>query len=328
MDIGIIINCMIKLVLIMALGFILYRANILDSHCVKKMSAFVSKISAPLLTVAASLSSSAENRGAIFLIILAGFGMYFMFIAFGKLITNILPFPRKEKPLYESMMVCANCAFMGYPVLQSVLGDEAVFYSSMLHFALNIIIYTYTIAILKKVEKMNSEDGKEFFAETELKVSIKNKLKNLCKLLIGPGLLLSLLALFVYISGIRDNNVIYDTCYMIGNTTSALSMLILGASFAQYPVKESLMDIRTYGFALIRLLLIPATAYGFCRLIQLNDYMTTIVTITTGMPVGSVLLILGNEYITDTRLITRNIVVSTLLSVITIPLVVELFLIH
>lgn len=327
MDIYIIINCMIKMLLIMAVGFVLYRTNIMDSYSVRKLSGFVSKISAPLLTVAASLSSSSENRGAVFLIILAGFCMYFLFIIFGKLVTFIIPFPRKDKPLYESMMVCANCAFMGYPVLQSVLGDEAVFYSSMLHFALNIIIYTYTIAILRKTEKLYREESGDKVI-TETKESLKMKLQNLWRMLIGPGLLLGLLALFIYVSGIRDNGVIYDTCYMLGNTTSALSMLILGASFAQYPVKESLMDVKAYGFAVIRLLLIPAVSYGICRLIGVGDYLTSIVTITTGMPVGSVLLILGNEYITDTRLITRNIVVSTLLSVITIPFVVELFLIH
>ena len=119
-------------------------------------------------------------------------------------------------------------------------------------------------------------------------------------------------------AGIRDDGVIYETCYMIGNVTSVLSMLVLGATFAQYPVKESLSDIRSYGFAIIRLLVIPMVTLLVCRLIGVNDYYTSIATITNGMPVASMVVMMANEHN------ARNIVVTTALSLVTIPLVVAL----
>jgi len=111
---------------------------------------------------------------------------------------------------------------------------------------------------------------------------------------------------------------------MIGNVTSVLSMLVLGATFAQYPVKESLSDIRSYGFAIIRLLVIPMVTLLVCRLIGVNDYYTSIATITNGMPVASMVVMMANEHNADTRIVTRNIVVTTALSLVTIPLVVAL----
>ena len=142
--------------------------------------------------------------------------------------------------------------------------------------------------------------------------------------LVTPGFILILLALIIFVAGIRDYGVIYETCYMIGNVTSVLSMLVLGATFAQYPVKESLSDIRSYGFAIIRLLVIPMVTLLVCRLIGVNDYYTSIATITNGMPVASMVVMMANEHNADTRIVTRNIVVTTALSLVTIPLVVAL----
>ena len=139
-----------------------------------------------------------------------------------------------------------------------------------------------------------------------------------------PGFILILLALIIFVTGIRDEGIIYESCYMIGNVTSVLSMLVLGSTFAQYPVKESLSDVRSYGFAVIRLLVIPVATLLVCRLLHVNDFYTSIATITNGMPVASMVVMMANEHNADTKIVTRNIVVTTALSLITIPVVVAL----
>ena len=99
-------------------------------------------------------------------------------------------------------------------------------------------------------------------------------------------------------------------------------MLVLGATFAQYPVKESLSDVSSYGCAVIRLLVIPVATLLVCRLLHVNDFYTSIATITNGMPVASMVVMMANEHNADTKIVTRNIVVTTALSLITIPVVV------
>ena len=342
MDVMVIARCMIKLFIVLVLGFVLYRFDILDGRTSKKLSSMVVKVTAPLWIISTALSASTENRLGVLVLFGAGILMYIGFILFARFVTWIFRVNPKDRPLYECMFVFSNNSFMGFPVLQSVLGDASVFYSSMLHFSFNIFIYTYAVYCFEKAAMSTAAAGGgiegaaavgvkaadvnitgNIAGKTESKTK-KQKIKELVHALVTPGFILILLALIIFVAGIRDDGGIYETCYMIGNVTSVLSMLVLGATFAQYPVKESLSDIRSYGFAIIRLLVIPMVTLLVCRLIGVNDYYTSIATITNGMPVASMVVMMANEHNADTRIVTRNIVVTTALSLVTIPLVVAL----
>ena len=318
MDIMVIAKCMFKLFIVLVLGFVLYKFDIIDARTSKKLSSLVVKVTAPLWIISTALSASTQNRLGVLLLFGAGILMYIGFILFAKLVTWLLRINPQDRPLYECMMVFSNNSFMGFPVLQSVLGDSAVFYSSMLHFSFNIFIYTYAVYCFEKAAGTSGEK-----AAKEHK-SKKEKAAELVKALVTPGFILILLALVIFVLGIRDDGIIYESCYMIGNVTSVLSMLVLGAAFAQYPVKESLSDIRSYGFSVLRLLVIPIVTLLVCRLLKVNDFYTSIATITNGMPVASMVVMMANEHNADTKIITRNIVVTTALSLITIPVVVAL----
>lgn len=334
MDILVIAKCMLKLFIILVLGFVLNKYNIIDNATGKKLSSLVVKVTAPLWIISTALSASTENRYKVLLVFGAGILMYVGFIIFARIVTALLRINPKDRPVYECMMVFSNNSFMGFPVLQSVLGDEAVFYSSMLHFSFNIFIYTYAVYCLKAAAQNNDNNtsgkhdntagGGRSDSRGARRRSLGQRAAELARSLVTPGFILILLALVIFITGIRDDGVVYETCYMIGNTTSVLSMLVLGAAFAQYPVKESLSDLRSYGFSVIRLLVIPLVTLLVCRVLHVNEFYTAIATITNGMPVASMVVMMANEHDADTKIVTRNIVVTTALSLITIPIIVSL----
>lgn len=307
MDVQVIVTVMMKLFMIMALGFLLNKVGIIDKHTNTKLSGLISKITSPLLIISSVLSSSPDNRMGILKVLAAGFAMYIVLILFAKLVCILLRFPKKDRPLYECMLVFSNNSFMGFPVLQSLLGDEAIFYSAMIHFSFNILIFSYGINNIAKCGKGDKETAK---------FEIKN--------LINPGFILTMVALVIYLSGFRSDGIIYDTVYMVGNVTSPLSMIVLGASLAMYPVKESISDWRSYVFSVVRLFVIPLITFAACRIIGINEYYTTIVTVTNAMPVASLVLMLGNQAEIDTSVIIRNIFVTTVLATLTVPILVTL----
>lgn len=306
MDVQVIVTVMMKLFMIMALGFLLNKAGIIDKHTNTRLSGLISKITAPLLIISSVLSSSPDNRMGILKVLGAGFLMYVVLILFAKLICTLFRFPKKDRPLYECMLVFSNNSFMGFPVLQSLLGDEAIFYSAMIHFSFNVLIFSYGINNIAKCS------GKEGTAKFE----IKN--------LLNPGFILTAVALLIYLSGFRSDGIIYDTVYMVGNVTSPLSMIVLGASLAMYPIRESISDWRSYAFSVVRLFVIPLMTFAICRLLRINDFYTTIVTVTNAMPVASLVLMLGNQAEIDTRVIIRNIFVTTVLATVTVPILVTI----
>lgn len=306
MDIMVVFQTMLKLFLLLILGFVLFKCHIFDEYTNKKISALIVNVASPMLIISSIAGVEGSNKSIVFLMIGAGILMYISFIILGKIINRIFPFPKKDWPVYECMVVFANTGFMGYPVLLDVFGQEAVFYASLIHMAFNFFVYTYAIMCLTKGD------------DSEFKLNFKQ--------LLTPGIILIFVGIFIYLFDIQLPSVLMDTINSVGSLTAPLSMMMIGSSLAVYPIKDSFTDWRSYVFAFVRLMIVPFVTMIMCRLLHIDAYYANITIITNAMPVGSMVLMLATQYNANVKIVTRNIIVSTLLSVITIPIVVATML--
>ena len=306
MDIMVVFQTMLKLFLLLVLGLVLFKCHIFDEYTNKKISALIVNVASPMLIISSIAGVEGSNKSIVFLMIGAGILMYIGFIILGKIINRIFPFPKKDWPVYECMVVFANTGFMGYPVLLDVFGQEAVFYASLIHMAFNFFVYTYAIMCLTKGD------------DSEFKLNFKQ--------LLTPGIILIFVGIFIYLFDIQLPSVLMDTINSVGSLTAPLSMMMIGSSLAVYPIKDSFTDWRSYVFAFVRLMIVPFVTMIMCRLLHIDAYYANITIITNAMPVGSMVLMLATKYNANVKIVTRNIVVSTLLSVITIPIVVATML--
>lgn len=306
MNIMVVFQTMLKLFLLLVLGFVLFKCHIFDEYTNKKISALIVNVASPMLIISSIAGVEGNDKSIVFLMIGAGILMYIGFIILGKIINRIFPFPKKDWPVYECMVVFANTGFMGYPVLLDVFGQEAVFYASLIHMAFNFFVYTYAIMCLTK-----SDDSK-------FKLNFKQ--------LLTPGIVLIFIGILIYLFDMQLPSVLMDTINSVGSLTAPLSMMMIGSSLAVYPIKDSFTDWRSYVFAFVRLIIVPFVTMIVCRLLHINPYYANITIITNAMPVGSMVLMLATQYNANVKIVTKNIVVSTLLSVITIPIVVATML--
>ena len=306
MDIMVVFQTMLKLFLLLVLGFVLFKCHIFDEYTNKKISSLIVNVASPMLIISSIAGVEGNNKSIVFLMIGAGILMYIGFIILGKIINRIFPYPKKDWPVYECMVVFANTGFMGYPVLLDVFGQEAVFYASLIHMAFNFFVYTYAIMCLTKGD------------DSEFKLNFKQ--------LLTPGIILIFVGIFIYLFDIQLPSVLMDTINSVGSLTAPLSMMMIGSSLAVYPIKDSFTDWRSYVFAFVRLMIVPFVTMIMCRLLHIDAYYANITIITNAMPVGSMVLMLATQYNANVKIVTRNIVVSTLLSVITIPIVVATML--
>ena len=306
MDIMVVFQTMLKLFLLLVLGFVLFKCHIFDEYTNTKVSALIVNVASPMLIISSIAGVEGSNKSIVFLVIGAGILMYIGFIILGKIINRIFPFPKKDWPVYECMVVFANTGFMGYPVLLDVFGQEAVFYASLIHMAFNFFVYTYAIMCLTKGD------------DSEFKLNFKQ--------LLTPGIILIFVGIFIYLFDIQLPSVLMDTINSVGSLTAPLSMMMIGSSLAVYPIKDSFTDWRSYVFAFVRLMIVPFVTMIMCRLLHIDAYYANITIITNAMPVGSMVLMLATQYNANVKIVTRNIIVSTLLSVITIPIVVATML--
>ena len=153
MDILVIFKTMIKLLLLLLLGYLLNKVSILDQNTSKKLSSLIVNVTTPLLILSSVCANSGGDRLSVLPVLGAGFLMYLGLILFGELAARLPVFKKENRGINACMMVFSNNAFMGIPVLQSIYGIEAIFYNSIINFPYNIFIYSYAVL------RLNSKSG-------------------------------------------------------------------------------------------------------------------------------------------------------------------------
>ena len=180
MDMMVIIETMVKLLLLMALGFFLNKLGIFSRESNRMLSDLIVKVTTPLLIISSVCETGGEdlNRLSILPVLGGAFILYLALIAAGELIARLPFFPKTERDATACMLVFSNNSFMGIPVLESLYGSSSIFYNSIINFPFFIFLFTYGVFRLS--------GGKQKF--------------NL-KSILTPGVISALVALVIFLTG-------------------------------------------------------------------------------------------------------------------------------
>ena len=300
-----IVVTMTKLLFAMAVGFYLNKKNILDVETSKKLSAMVVNLTSPLLIISSAGSVAGGSQGVILLMLVAGLCLYASFPLLSFLMARMVHAPSGCRGVEQCMLMFANTAFMGYPVVQALYGETAIFYTTIFNFGYTILFYTYASYLLDK------EGGKS---------SRFNP-----KRLINIGLLSGLIALIIPFSGIMLPGIIMEPCSFIGSVTTPLSMLIVGSNMANYPLHDIFSEKRIYVVTAVRLLAMPLLTALYMSMITDNALLICMAAMTIGMPVGSMVAMASSQYEKQARIGSISVVMSTICSMVTIPVLAVIF---
>jgi predicted permease len=112
---------------------------------------------------------------------------------------------------------------------------------------------------------------------------------------------------------------------MIGDITVPAALLIIGSSMSQLPLRALMGNATVYITTVMRLVVVPVAMYFLCLLLGFDPYVVNINTVVIAMPVATYGTILCLKYNRDTSLMAEVTFITTLLSMITIPLLVMMF---
>lgn len=304
MDIGLLLRTLLKLYAVLLLGFVMAKGKILDGHANRCLSAMVVSVTYPAKLVCSMLGQPGDRRETLMLM-LGGLGIYLAVLVLSKLLTRLLRVPEDRRREFECMMVFTNTGFLGAPLAQSLFGDVAFYQMTLMNFAYYILYNTYGITALAP------RDG--------------GKVRLRPKDVLTVGFVMTLVSIVLYMTHADAPVLVKELLNMVGDMTTPLSMIVLGASLAAYPFRQSIGDPWTYVYSAVKLLFMPALAFGVTRLIGLDSYHSALSILTCSMPAGSMVLMLALKMNRDDAFISRSIFVSTLLSAITLPAVILLF---
>lgn len=300
-DMSNIIQRMCMLFIIMMTGYIGNKCKVLDDEGNKKFSSLVVNITAPALILASSSDKNLAGSKADALFVLAvAAGMYIFLILVSFGVRFIFKIEKKDAGLYRFMTVFGNNAFMGIPVVETIFGN--VFYAALFNLPNNILIYSYGGYLLS---------GQDTQSGRRHSIQLKN--------FWNPGVVSAVVALLMFLADLRFPKPVTETLQCVGDITTPLSMIVIGSSLASLPLGETFRNVKVYLFSLFKLILLPTVIWLIAKNF-IEDFMVLgVLVIIAGMPCAAVTVMLCNEYGNDSEIAARYVFVSTVLSVITIP---------
>lgn len=291
------INLQLMLFMLILIGVILKCKNILTDAGQKTLSNLVINIVLPCNIIESFLgdydiSESFLKTCIIALLISAGIQVFSTFIGkyvFGK-------FPTKKRNIFCYGLIVSNSSYIGIPVVDAIYGNLGVLYTSLFQIPVRLTMWTAGLALFTDVNK---------------KDAYKKLIKHPCIIAIFIGVALMLLP--VSLPTFIDN-----TLNSISKCTTPLSMIAIGAMFADSKLKQ-LLDPSILYYCLIRLIAYPLLVLGMLKLLQIDALLTGVTTLLTAMPMAGTTAILADKYDYEPEFASQVIFVSTLLSIVTLP---------
>lgn len=290
---------MIIFFLIMLIGYICRKIGVFGETTGKMVSGIVINIGMPALIIASGMNpETLENKGK--LLFTLGVALIFFAIMFviAELLPRLLRADREDYGAYQVMTIFSNIAFMGYPLLDAMYGSEAVIHAAIFNLLYSVLNYTYGI------RKMQTGGQREKFS---------------WKQLLNVGVISCLIAVILYVTEIPVPMIFEDTATRIGAITGPLSMLVIGDSLAQIRLKDLFTDVRLLIFSAVKLLLMPALLLWGLGLFVTDPMFRGVCLVMTATPVGSMTVMLAQQYDGDYRLTSKGVALTTVLSVATMP---------
>ena len=287
---------MLVLFFYMGIGFVCGKKNIITDDVAKTFSWIVVNIANTALILLAGVSDTKTVTGkALATTFVVAIGAFFFLILLGYLLVPLLRVPAEDKGVFRVMTIFSNIGFMGFPVISAVYGEEALLYASIFLFPYNILIYTYGICAMKK-----ENDG-----------SGKMQWKKIC----NAGVIAGILSLICYLADVQT------AVSGLSGLTAPLSMIVIGQSMVHIQIRDLITDVRLLIFSIIKLIVIPVCGILLLRIWIRDSMLLGVCLIMLATPVGSMTAMLAQQYDGDYMLASKGVSLTTILSVLTIPLV-------
>lgn len=308
MDITVIVNQLIQLFLMLFLGYFLCKLGIFDRHTNQKMTKLCLNVTTPCLTLSAVLQQTGERNYSIVGLTFAVALMYYALMPLvGWLICKVLRLPQKSRGLYMFMSVFENIGFMGIPLINAIYGSEGVLYAAIFNISFSLASYSYGPLMLS------------IGTDQKSKVNLKS--------ILSPGTILSVVTVIVYLFNIHFPSILSGVITSVGSITSPMAMMLTGAALALTDIRTVFTDRHVYPFLVVRQLIFPLIIFPLFALVIKDPVLLGVAFILTIMPCASNSILFAINYKNDESLAARTVFISTLCSLVTIPVLVMLCLV-
>lgn len=290
----------LTLFLLMGVGVLCAKTKLLSDGGVKALANLVLYIATPCVIVKSCIREFDPAMLWGFLTVVAvAAGTHLLLMGAVTLI-----FRDKEESRRRVLRVAtvfSNAGYMAIPLQQAILGEDGVFYCAAYVIVFNVFLWTYGLSEMSGQRKL----------------SVK-------QILLNPGVLAVAVGLLLFILPISVPSLIADGIGHLAALNTPVPMLIVGYYLAQTNLLTALKDGRGWLCMILRLAVAPLAALGLLLLCGVRGDLLTSCMICIATPVATSCTMFATRYDRDPHLSVNLVSLSTLLSVVTLPLMVAL----
>lgn len=298
------IEIMVILFTIVVLGYALCKLGYMGDKFDQKLSSIVIDVTCPALILSSVMGAELPDRSLILPLLGIGFLTYILLLVFGFWVPRFVAKSRDEQGMIGFALMFANVGFIGYPIVSAIFGPKAVFYAALLNIPNTFFIFTAGVMLVKGEHNMKSLSAKVLFS---------------------PAMIAAFVAALMVAFGVRTPDIIARPVTMVGNITIPAALMVIGSSMARLPLKEIIGSPKVYVASLLRLVVVPLSVYFLFRFCGVSDVINNINTVIIAMPVASYGTMFCLKYGRNPSLMTEMTFVTTLGSILSIPLITLLF---
>lgn len=290
----------------MMIGFALSKSKMVVVSHAKSMSAILIYILGPAMIINSFLGLTYSKENIIRI------GIYFLISLMAQIVFFVMLYlvlhRKYDDSKYRIMSiggVLGNVGFLGMPVVASVFPNDPIVlvYSSINVMSMNLIVFTIGTYMITNDKKY---------------VSVRNAI-------INPTTIAIFIALPIFISGIHFPEEIENGIALLGKMVTPMCMLILGIRLSEAKMREIFSRFFVYVTCALKLIVYPLVVFLLVRWIPgIEDAAKTTVVVLAMMPAGAIIESLAELYECQQEFSANVVLLTTILSVITIPLMTYL----
>lgn len=294
---------MIVILFAIGAGYLAHRLGYLGPEVNQKLSKVILNITSPALIISsvAKQETLPDIRELLSVLAVAAV-FYTLEFAFAFVVPRLVGGTPKQIGVWRFVLCFPNVGYIGFPLVTALFGAKGLFYAVILVLPFNLLNYSLGPLMLSGKIRFN---WKQFLT---------------------PCIITSVLALVIALYRIRLPHMIGEMAALVGDVTIPLSLLVLGALLAGLPAGQVFASGRLWALSAVRLLVLPAVLSFLLRLLNADPFVMSIAVLQIAMPVavnGSMLCL---EFGGDEETMARITFLTTLLSIITLPVVAAVFL--
>ena len=298
----IILSLIVKIAVMIALGYTLRKIDIITESLQKGLTDILLKAILPLsILMSANYAFNSALFHGMLIVAAAAVGFYVIGLTGMTFFSKTLSLQENERKIIVTMTVFANTGFVGFPIMLALFGQPGLLLAVIFNMFYNLFMYTYGINLLS---------GKGGY-------DIKS-------ILLNPITIASIASIVIFVSPFRFPAILASPIEDIGAMSVPISMIIMGASLAKIPLLDILKDKYSYLVSGIRLVLFPLLMLLVMRLLSVSSLTATVCVLMAALPCGTMNVIFAEKYDCAPEFASRTVIQSLLLMIITLPLMILL----